>query len=188
MHGLEHDAAATEVMGLHLIFGALLFGLITPRSPAGSPEHDRLRETVDQSASLMMPAFFVLSGLAVDLRGLDWQRLLELILIVVTAVAGKMGGTYAAARLSRLPARSAAVLATLMNTRGLTELVLLSVGLHLGLLSQDLYSLMVVMALVTTAMTGPLLVLLERTEPPSQAWAGTEPRDERMRDSRPVRS
>ncbi|MFE7209193.1 cation:proton antiporter [Streptomyces sp. NPDC057611] len=187
------SAAATEAMGTHLVFGALLFGLVVPRDhgnsgsassgsvPSGSTlsAYDRLSDTVEQSSSLLMPAFFVLSGLTVDLTGLNGHGLLELALILVTAVVGKTGGTYAAARLGRLPARSAAVLATLMNTRGLTELVMLSVGLQLGLLDQDLYSIMVVMALVTTAMTGPLLSLLERrrlSSDPAPEDAGSDDR------------
>ncbi|MEU0744275.1 cation:proton antiporter [Streptomyces sp. NPDC006134] len=174
------SAAATEAMGMHLIFGALLFGLVVPRghensaggtgtsaapaAPAPSAL-GRLRESAEQTSALLMPAFFVLSGLSVDLGGLDGRGLAELALIMVVAVAGKTGGTYAAARIGRLPARSAAVLAALMNTRGLTELVVLSVGLQLSLIDQDLYSIMVVMALVTTAMTGPLLTLLDRRAP-----------------------
>ncbi|GAB2451283.1 cation:proton antiporter [Streptomyces incanus] len=107
-----------------------------------------------------------------DLSGLDVHGLVELVLIMVVAVVGKTGGTYAAARIGRLPARSAAMLAVLMNTRGLTELVVLSVGLQLGLLDQELYSIMVVMALVTTAMTGPLLTLLDRRAPAGPPVSG----------------
>ncbi|MEV7423373.1 MULTISPECIES: cation:proton antiporter [unclassified Streptomyces] len=173
------SAAATEAMGMHLIFGALLFGLVVPRDqedldggdgtgagPAGAPSAlGRLRESAEQISSLLMPAFFVLSGLSVDLSRLDVRGVGELVLVIAVAVVGKTGGTYAAARIGRLPARSAAVLPVLMNTRGLTELVVLSIGLQLGLLDQDMYSIMVVMALVTTAMTGPLLALLERRTP-----------------------
>ncbi|MFJ9033376.1 cation:proton antiporter [Streptomyces sp. NPDC102274] len=181
------SAAATEAMGMHLIFGALLFGLVVPRDRGNSADGtetsaapvaaapsalDRLRESAEQISALLMPAFFVLSGLSVDLSGLDVHGLVELVLIMVVAVVGKTGGTYAAARIGRLPARSAAMLAVLMNTRGLTELVVLSVGLQLGLLDQDLYSIMVVMALVTTAMTGPLLTLLDRRAPAGPPVSG----------------
>ncbi|MEV6941137.1 cation:proton antiporter [Streptomyces sp. NPDC051172] len=174
------SAAATEAMGTHLIFGALLFGIVVPRdhgncagdnetsaAPAATAPSalDRLRESAEQTSALLMPAFFVLSGLSVDLSGLDVHRLVELALIMVVAVVGKAGGTYAAARIGRLPARSAGMLAILMNTRGLTELVVLSVGLQLGLINQGLYSIMIVMTLVTTAMTGPLLTLLDRGAP-----------------------
>lgn len=72
----------------------------------------------------------------------------------------RLRGAFIAARLNRLPVRQSAALVTLMNTRGLTELIVLNVGLQMGLLGQDLYSLMVVMAVVTTAMAGPLLTLL----------------------------
>jgi Kef-type K+ transport system membrane component KefB len=81
--------------------------------------------------------------------------LLELGLIMVVAITGKFGGTWVCARSQGLPSRDSAVLATLMNTRGLTELIALSIGLQIGVLDNRLYSLMVVMAVVTTAMTGP---------------------------------
>jgi Kef-type K+ transport system membrane component KefB len=98
--------------------------------------------------------------------------LLEFALIMLVAVTGKFGGAFAAARLHRLPTRQSALLATLMNTRGLTELIILSVGLQLGLLDGPLYSIMVMMALVTTAMAGPLLRLfgLKAGNPEAVDW------------------
>jgi Kef-type K+ transport system membrane component KefB len=98
----------------------------------------------------------------VDLGLVDLGLVGQLGLILVVAVVGKIGGTYLGTRAVGLPSRPAAALAVLMNTRGLTELVILGVGLELGLLTTPLYSLMVVMALVTTAMTGPLLSLIYR--------------------------
>jgi Kef-type K+ transport system membrane component KefB len=115
---------------------------------------------------LLMPVFFVVSGLAVDLSGLDGRRLVELVLIVVVAVVAKFGGVYLAARLRRLARREAATLGTLMNTRGLTEIVIVLVGYQLGIIDAKLYAMMVVMALVTTAMTGPLLRRLGAAEEP----------------------
>jgi Kef-type K+ transport system membrane component KefB len=79
------------------------------------------------------------------------------LLIIVLATAGKFGGTFAAARLLGMPGRFAAALGVLMNTRGLMELVVLNVGLDIGVISPVLFTMMVIMALVTTAMTGPLL-------------------------------
>lgn len=110
------SAAATEAMGMHLIFGALLFGLVVPRDqedldggdgtgagPAGAPSAlGRLRESAEQISSLLMPAFFVLSGLSVDLSRLDVRGVGELVLVIAVAVVGKTGGTYAAARIGRL--------------------------------------------------------------------------------------
>ncbi|KOV57865.1 cation:proton antiporter [Streptomyces sp. MMG1121] len=155
--GLLLSAAATEWVGLHYIFGAFLFGVILPRT--GS---ERLRADVQErlgqlSGTLLLPVFFLVAGLQVDLSGLDLGGLGALGLILLVAVGGKFTGAFVAARLNRMPLRQSAALATLMNTRGLTELIVLNVGLQLGFLGPDLYSLMVVMAVVTTAMAGPLL-------------------------------
>ncbi len=150
------SAAATEAMGMQFIFGAFLFGAVIPRS--GTPaSRVALRERTSQITALLMPVYFVVAGLQVDLSGFGLGRLGLLCLILLTAVVGKIGGTYLGVRTQHLPPRPAAALAVLMNTRGLTELVILGVGLQLGLLDQNLYSLMVVMALVTTAATGPLI-------------------------------
>ena len=155
--GLLLSAAATEWVGLHYIFGAFLFGVILPRTGG-----ERLRADVHErlgqlSGTLLLPVFFLVAGLQVDLSGLDAGGLGTLGLILLVAVGGKFTGAFAAARLNRMPVRQSAALATLMNTRGLTELIVLNVGLQLGFLGRDLYSLMVVMAVVTTAMAGPLL-------------------------------
>lgn len=112
------------------------------------------------NGTLLLPVFFLVAGLKVDLSGLNMDGLGALALILLVAVGGKFIGAFAAARLNRMPVRQSAALATLMNTRGLTELIVLNVGLQLGFLDKGLYSLMVVMAVVTTAMAGPLLSCL----------------------------
>ncbi|WBB61037.1 cation:proton antiporter [Streptomyces sp. WMMC500] len=155
--GLLLSAAATEWVGLHYIFGAFLFGAVLPRT--GTEElhtavHDRLGQ---MTGTLLLPVFFLVSGLQVDLSRLDAGHLGTLALVLLVAVGGKFTGAFAAARLNRMPARQSAALATLLNTRGLTELIVLNVGLQLGFIGPDLYTLMVVMAVITTAMTGPLL-------------------------------
>jgi Kef-type K+ transport system membrane component KefB len=150
------SATATEAMGMHFIFGAFLFGLLIPRQNT-SVLRTELLEYTGRVTSLLLPVYFVVAGLQVDLSRLRGAELLQLGAILVVAVAGKFGGAYLAARSQGLPARPAAALGALMNTRGLTELVILGIGLQLQLLDGTLYSLMVVMAVVTTAMTGPLL-------------------------------
>lgn len=144
--------AATEWMGLHLIFGAFMFGVIFPR---------RSRSTVEPGtrllSSVFLPGFFVVAGLQVDLGSIDSAGVAELSAIVVAALLGKLGGTFLAARLTGVDTRSAGALAALLNTRGLTELIILNVGLTAGLIGTQLYSMLVLMALVTTAMTAPLL-------------------------------
>jgi Kef-type K+ transport system membrane component KefB len=180
--GLLASAAFTEWIGLHFIFGAFLFGAIMPRRAArdtgdGLPDvaaqvpvpSGRISERVSHlNDLLLLPVFFVVAGLKVDLSGMDGGDLTELALILVVAVSGKFIGAFGAARATGLSGRPAAALAVLVNTRGLTELVILTVGLQLGALDDRLYSSMVVMALVTTAMAGPLLHLILPTRPAAQ--------------------
>jgi Kef-type K+ transport system membrane component KefB len=154
--GLMGSALAAEQIGIHAIFGAFLFGAIVP---ADSPIAGRLSTNRTPVVTILfLPAFFALTGLRTEI-GLvsSWQDWGMCLLIVALATAGKFGGTFAAARLVTMPARVAAQLGILMNTRGLMELVVLNVGLDLGVISPTLFTMMVVMALATTAMTAPLL-------------------------------
>jgi Kef-type K+ transport system membrane component KefB len=154
--GLLLSAAFTEWIGLHFIFGAFLFGAVMPRAPGGFARlvSERISHV---NEILLLPIFFVVAGLRVDLSGMDARALRDLGLILAVAVGGKFLGAYGAARFSGMRGRPATALAVLINTRGLTELIILTVGLQYGLLDGQLYSSMVVMALVTTAMAGPLL-------------------------------
>jgi K+:H+ antiporter len=183
------SAAVTEWLGMQFIFGAFIFGVIVPR--AGREElREALRERVGEfNGVFLMPLFFVVAGLKVKLSGIGLLGLAELGLVLLVAVGGKFGGAFIAGRLNRLPVRQSAALATLMNTRGLTELIILAAGLQLGILDRRLYSIMVVMAVTTTVMTGPLLRLIrpaaavapgEREEavavrPPRTTAAGSGP-------------
>jgi Kef-type K+ transport system membrane component KefB len=155
--GLIGSAWATEWMQVHFIFGAFLFGAVMPRAGAERLIHQILERLEQLTVLLLMPMFFVVAGLGVNLRTLSLSGLGILAGILAVAIGGKLVGSYAAARLQRVPTRQAAALATLLNTRGLTEIVILNVGLQKGVLDPELYSLMVLMALITTAMTGPLL-------------------------------
>jgi len=158
--GLLVSGALTEWMGLHFIFGAFLFGLAMPKDGAEPLRQDVARSLEKFCGVLLLPVFFVVSGLQVNLSLLGASGLGEFALIMLVAVAGKFTGAFGAARLHGIEPRQAGALAVLMNTRGLTELVILTVGLNLGVLDTALYSLMVAMALVTTAATGPLLRLI----------------------------
>ncbi|MFI1927034.1 MULTISPECIES: cation:proton antiporter [unclassified Streptomyces] len=169
--GLLLSAAFTEWIGLHFIFGAFLFGAVMPRGAT-----QKLRTTTEGvtegvtegiadkisylNGILLLPIFFIVAGLKVDLSGMSGDDLVDLALILAAAVGGKFLGAFITARLSGMARRPATALSLLLNTRGLTELIILTVGLHLGILDGRLYSSMVVMALVTTAMAGPLLQLL----------------------------
>ena len=106
----------------------------------------------------LLPAFFALSGLRTQLALLSsWTDWLICAVVILVATMGKMGGAALASRLSGMSWRFAAQLGALMNTRGLMELIVLAVGLQAGIISASVFTMMVVMALVTTAMTGPML-------------------------------
>ncbi|MGJ5891823.1 cation:proton antiporter [Streptomyces niveiscabiei] len=155
--GVLLSAEATDWMGLHLIFGAFLLGMVLPREGATRLRSRALPWIERVSSLLLLPVFFMVAGLKVNLSTLNATAFGELALILLVAIGGKSLGAYTGARLNGIRPRHATVLALLINTRGLTELIVLTVGLQLGILDQQLYSLMVVMALVTTAMAGIIL-------------------------------
>jgi Kef-type K+ transport system membrane component KefB len=158
--GVLLSAAATNWMGMTAVFGAFFFGAIIP-----GQTRTAVRELVSGSIDrigrvVLLPIFFVTAGLQVNLAKIGGGGVTELALILGVAILGKFGGAFIAARCVGMAARQSAAVATLMNTRGLTELIVLTVGLQIGVIDRSLYSLMVVMALITTAMTGPLLRLI----------------------------
>jgi Kef-type K+ transport system membrane component KefB len=154
--GLLVSAWLTDRIGVHSIFGAFVFGAIVPREDAGLTREllERLEQVI---LLLLLPLFFVVTGLQVDVRAVGWDQLWQLALILLVAMVGKLLGAAAAARLRRVPRRQAGALGVLMNARGLTELVILQVGAQLGILDKAMFTMLVIMALVTTAVTGPLL-------------------------------
>ncbi|MFH9354564.1 cation:proton antiporter [Kitasatospora sp. NPDC017646] len=153
---------ATEWMGIHFIFGAFLLGAVAPRGTRRDLGAEISGQVQTFGRLLLLPAYFVLAGTKVDLSSMGLSGLGELVLILLTAVTGKFIGAYAGARSSAVPPLQSTALAALMNTRGLTELVFLTAGLQLGVIDVPIYSLMVVMALVTTGLANPVLRLLER--------------------------
>ena len=152
----------TELIGIHALFGAFLFGAILPRH--GKLSTALIQKTEDAVVVVFLPLFFAYSGLRTQIGLLDsasdWGICL---VIIVAACAGKFGGSALAARLTGLSWREASVIGVLMNTRGLMELIVLNIGLDLGVISIRLFTMMVVMALVTTFMTTPLLQRLHLT-------------------------
>jgi len=150
------SAVVTEQTGVHYIFGAFLFGLAIPRY---GPLIRRLRLHIEEIVlTLLLPVFFAISGLRTQMGSINGPQLFwALAAVLLVAIAGKFLGTWALARQGGLPQKEAVALGWLMNTRGLTELVILNVGLSLGVISPTLFTLMVLMALITTAMAGPLL-------------------------------
>jgi K+:H+ antiporter len=139
-----------------VIFGAFFAGLMMPRQRGGSPDADLLRPMLG-TGRLLIPLFFVVSGLSVDVGLLRARDLALLGVICLIAVGGKLGTGFVAARISGLDRRDAATVGVLLNTRGLTELIALNAGLQAGVIHQRLYTILVLMALLTTLATGPLL-------------------------------
>jgi Kef-type K+ transport system membrane component KefB len=159
--GLLVSALITESIGIHALFGAFLLGAIIPHDSALARETTHKLE--DLVVVVFLPAFFAFTGMRTRLSLLESAADIGYCaLIVLVACAGKIGGTFAAARLTGLGVREAAALGVLMNTRGLMELIVLNVGLDLGVISPRLFAMLVVMAVVTTLATAPLLALLQR--------------------------
>lgn len=158
--GVLLSAYVTETIGVALIFGAFIMGLAMPRH-AGLTE-DVTRRIEDFVVTLLLPLFFAFTGLRTDMGLLDRPELWLITLgLLGIAILAKFGGAAAAARVTGFGWRGSAVVGTLMNTRGLTELIVLNLALEKGAISEALFAALVIMALVTTFMTGPLLRLLD---------------------------
>lgn len=159
--GILLSALATERIGIHEIFGAFIFGAIMPREGAQEFTREILERLEQLAVSLLLPIFFVIAGFGVDLTGFrDPSLIWQLLLILGVAIGGKFVGAFVGARLQRMPVQQSAAVGVLMNTRGLTELVILLIGKQVGVLDTAMFTMMVVMALVTTIMTGPLLSIV----------------------------
>jgi Kef-type K+ transport system membrane component KefB len=146
----------TEFLGVHALFGAFLAGVVMPRHSELSRELSQKFEAL--IVVLLLPIYFALTGLRSSIFLISGPKMwLYCAVIIVLAVVGKWGGSMFSARLNGMSWRESAAVGILMNTRGLVELVILNIGLDLGILSPALFSIMVLMALVTTLMTTPLL-------------------------------
>ncbi|MGW2373632.1 MULTISPECIES: cation:proton antiporter domain-containing protein [Kitasatospora] len=146
----------TTWIGIHAIFGAFLFGFVMPREPAHLLK-ERLHPPLEHVSTLLLPVYFVVIGLGVDIGGLGAYQYLELTLIVAVACAGKLLGALVPAKFFGLSWAESRTLGLLMNTRGLTELIILNAAASLGVLDGQMFTMMVIMALLTTALAGPLL-------------------------------
>jgi Kef-type K+ transport system membrane component KefB len=154
--GMLLSAITAELIGIHAIFGAFIFGAILPHESPVARQLTLNRTPV--VTILFLPAFFAMTGLRTEIGLMSSASQWGICaLIILLATAGKFGGTLGAGRGVGMPWGFAARLGVLMNTRGLMELVVLNVGLDIGVISPTLFTMMVVMAIVTTAMTGPLL-------------------------------
>jgi Kef-type K+ transport system membrane component KefB len=150
------SAFATERIGIHALFGAFVLGLVMPKNPQFVRHLGEKLE--DFIVVLLLPLFFAFTGLNTRITLLDSPAMWGFaLLIIAIACTGKFGGAALGARIFKMPWRESAAIGVLMNTRGLMELIILNIGRELGLISPQVFAMMVIMALVTTAMTTPLL-------------------------------
>jgi len=150
------SSLTTQWLGIHPLFGAFVAGAIMPKHEGFN--RALIGRLYDSAVVLLLPMFFVYTGLRTKLGLLDqgWMWAVCGIIILV-AIAGKFGGSTISARMAGIPWREAGALGILMNTRGLMELVLLNIGLEIGVISQTVFTMLVIMAIVTTLMTAPIL-------------------------------
>jgi Kef-type K+ transport system membrane component KefB len=160
--GLLLAALATNDIGIHPMFGAFVFGAITPRGSL--PVNRATTQMHGLTTTLLLPLFFVYTGLNTrfGLLGDNWALWGWCALIVVVAMVGKWGGSLIAARLSGIDRYDSWSVGALMNCRGLTELVVLNIGLSLRIISPTVFTMLVIMTLVTTVATSPVLSAIER--------------------------
>ena len=151
----------TEVIGIHALFGAFLAGTIMPDNTKF--RNVFIQKIEDVALVLLLPLFFVFTGLRTQIGLLNDIYLWKITgLIILVAIAGKFAGSAIASKIMGQNWRDSLTIGALMNTRGLMELVVLNIGYDLGILSPEVFSMMVIMALLTTFMTGPALDLIER--------------------------
>src|SRR5881392_2528504 len=156
-------ALSAQLIGSRALFGAFLAGIVMPT--AGGFRDKLVVRVENLSSVLLLPVFFAFSGLRTQIGLLNGaQDWLICILIIAVATAGKLGGSALAARLTGMKWRESLELGALMNTRGLMELIALNIGYDMGILSQHIFTMLVIMALVTTIMTGPLVTFFGKEQ------------------------
>ncbi|CAL0310421.1 unnamed protein product [Lupinus luteus] len=156
--GVMVSGFMTDLIGIHSIFGAFVFGLTIPKGNFA----ERLIERIEDFVSgLLLPLYFASSGLKTDVAkihgGEAWGLL---VLVVTTACAGKIIGTFAVAMVCRIPARESLTLGVLMNTKGLVELIVLNIGKEKKVLNDEIFAILVLMALFTTFITTPTVMAI----------------------------
>jgi Kef-type K+ transport system membrane component KefB len=161
---LLFSAMTAEWIGIHAIFGAFLLGAIIPHDSDVAIDFQHKLEDIVKI--LLLPAFFAYTGMRTEIGLVSgWQAWGFTALIILVATLGKFGGSCVAARITGHDWRTSAALGVLMNTRGLMELVVLNIGLEMKVISPTLFAMMVIMALVTTIATTPVLQRLHTGEP-----------------------
>lgn len=151
--GVMVSGFMTDFIGIHSIFGAFVFGLTIPKGEFAGILIERIEDFV---SGLLLPLYFASSGLKTDVTqisgGTSWGLL---VLVIFTACAGKIFGTFLVAMLHKIPARESLTLGLLMNTKGLVELIVLNIGKEKKVLNDEIFAILVLMALFTTFMTTP---------------------------------
>jgi Kef-type K+ transport system membrane component KefB len=154
----------TELIGIHALFGAFSAGIIWPRRNLNA--HSVADKIEPVAMTVLIPLFFSYTGLRTNVSALGANLWATTLGIIAVAVAGKVGGGFVGAKIMGFDVRKSLALGCLLNTRGLVELIVLNVGMDLGILSPALFSMMVIMAVVTTVMTTPALkFVLPETQP-----------------------
>ncbi|MCR6687743.1 cation:proton antiporter [Pseudoxanthomonas sp.] len=177
--GLCACAAATEWLHLHAVFGAFLFGACLPRDER--LVHSLVERIEHLALVLLMPVFFALAGMGTTADAFTATGAGALLLILAVAVSGKLVGGGLGAKLSGYSTRDSMAVGSLMNARGMIELIVMKVGLDAGLIGPEMFTLLLLVALATTLMTGPLLSLCGRGRPARDAGASAssaQPRPE----------
>jgi Kef-type K+ transport system membrane component KefB len=187
--GLLLSALATEWIGIHALFGAFAFGVTVPRTHAlVLLAKERLEGIV---SILLMPAFFAYTGMRTEIGLIEGaQAWLLCLLLLIVATAGKFLGTLIPARSLGFSWHKSIALGILMNTRGLMEVVILNIGLDCGFISPRLYSMLVIVAVVTTLATNPALDILEtfRVRRSSRSRTGKEPGESTLAETELAKS
>ncbi|KAF3794104.1 Cation/H(+) antiporter 20 [Nymphaea thermarum] len=151
----------TDLIGIHAIFGAFVFGLTVPKE--GELARMLIERIEDFVGGLMLPLYFASSGLKTDVAtiqgGKSWALL---VLVITTACSGKIVGTFAVAVMNKVPVREAVTMGFLMNTKGLVELIVLNIGRERKVLNDECFAILVVMAIFTTFITTPVVIALYR--------------------------
>ncbi|MCS2224354.1 cation:proton antiporter [Bacteroides fragilis] len=155
------SSTLTEIIGIHALFGAFMAGVVMP--PSIGFRKVMMEKVEDIALVFFLPLFFAFTGLRTEIGLINSPALWGVCLLLITvAVVGKLGGCAVAARLVGESWKDSFTIGTLMNTRGLMELVALNIGYEMGVLPPSIFVILVIMALVTTFMTTPLLHLVER--------------------------
>ncbi len=165
--GMSMGAWFTDLIGLHAVFGAFVMGVAMPRGVVVRSLIERIQPL---TVALLLPLFFTFSGLNTRIGLLNSANLwLMAGLILLAAILGKGVACWLAARATGLPNREALGIGTLMNARGLMELIIINIGLQRGIITPELFATLVIMAVVTTLMASPIFELLVRRHQPAEA-------------------